>query len=402
MYDLIIRDATIVSSQGRIVADVAIKDGVIAYVGPMVPNRGAKKEISAIGRFLIPGLIDTAVQFEQADNPESWTQESKAAVSGGITTVLALPNQKVPVVDTITAKKQLKRAKGKSWCNYGLWGAALYNNARELEKCHQEGLIHGVFMLVDEEPEPFGVRPDEINAFNGHPSVLAMSLPNITQEKGIRTLLGSFKDAEKKVHMLHMTTQEELQLLDPVRGNVAVTGGVTPHHLFLSEDEVDVHAPRFSNTNVCAEQDRRGLWAAVKRGRMNCISSSHSPLTADPHGIPGSELLFSLMMSAVNSGNLTLERLVSLCCEAPAKIFNLETKGKIEKGMDADLVLFCEGVMNRIESGDLLSSASWSPYLNKEMAPKPELVIVAGEPICQGGSLIPDTPSGRWIGSETA
>jgi dihydroorotase-like cyclic amidohydrolase len=58
--------------------------------------------------------------------------------------------------------------------------------------------------------------------------------------------------------------------------------------------------------------------------------------------------------------------------------------------------------MNRIESGDLLSSASWSPYLNKEMAPKPELVIVAGEPICQGGSLIPDTPSGRWIGSETA
>jgi len=138
----------------------------------------------------------------------------------------------------------------------------------------------------------------------------------------------------------------------------------------------------------------------VKRGRLDCIASDHHPTSAETpsQGVPGSELLLPLLLSAVNGGRLSLELLVSLCCEGPARIFGLEQKGRIEKGADADLILFSEGEIARIGTKNLLSSAGWSPYVNREVAPKPELVIVGGKIVAQGGELVADRPPGRWIG----
>jgi dihydroorotase len=137
----------------------------------------------------------------------------------------------------------------------------------------------------------------------------------------------------------------------------------------------------------------------VKRGRVDCIASDHHPGAAGAPGVPGAELLFPLMLSAVRYGRLSLELLVSLCSESPARIFGLSAKGRIARGFDADLVLFSEGEVTRVAEAELVSGAGWSPYADREAAPKPDLVMVGGRIVARKGKLVAERPSGRPLGA---
>src|SRR6185295_8454487 len=112
--------------------DVAIEGGRIVYVGAHPPKRRAKEEISAIGRFLMPGVIDTAVQFDPNSDPTIWERESRAAVTGGITSVVTLPGGDHAVIDRATAQRRMERGIGKSWCHFGMWGGVRSDNAGEM------------------------------------------------------------------------------------------------------------------------------------------------------------------------------------------------------------------------------------------------------------------------------
>ncbi len=395
LYDLVLRDATIVTSSGREVADVAITDGKIVYVGPRPPKRRAKETISAIGKFLIPGVIDTAVQFAADDDPRAWEAESKAAVSGGITTVISLPGGKKPVTDAKSAKARVKRFGKKSFVNFGLWGGATADNADQLREAASEGLILGTLAYMGKH-QGIGIEVDELQSHLGSDGVTGVHL-NGTVAEGradevfARALeLTQSKDAE--IHLVHLCRAEELHMLDPVKGDLPVTAGVTPHHLFLSEESNDKGVA--TNPPVRPEHDRKSLWTAMKRGRLDVVASDHHP-TQD--GVPGAELMFPLMLSAVKYGRLSLELLVSLCSEAPARIFGLEAKGRIEKGADADLVLFSEGELTRVAAGDMLTTGGDTPYLDREAAPKPDMVIVGGKIVCRRGELLSKKPTGQFV-----
>lgn len=407
MYDLIIRDATIVSSAGRQVADVAVKDGRIAYVGPRPPRSG-REEISAIGRFLMPGVIDTAVQFDvehrlipDASGREftsTWEQESAAAVSGGVTTVIALPHGTEPVVDESTAHARHDRARRGSWCDYGLWAAARAENHAELHRALQSGLISGVLARVGKGEEG-ELDLESLSSWRDTPGLLGVQLP-ASSRVDARAVLGAVGAQERPVHLVHLSTSSELDLIDPVRGDMPITAGVTPHHLFLSSDDADAKTVR-TLPPLRPEHDRRTLWHAIKRGRLECVASDHHASTAaDPQGVPGSELLLPLMMSAVKHGRLSLELLVSMCSEAPARIFGLSHKGRVAKGADADLVLFREPEVGRVQSDSLLSGADWSPYLAREASPKPDMVFVGGALVATRGELVARNPTGRHVTDE--
>jgi dihydroorotase-like cyclic amidohydrolase len=114
-------------------------------------------------------------------------------------------------------------------------------------------------------------------------------------------------------------------------------------------------------------------------------------------GVPGSELLFPLMLSAVQHGRLSIELLVALCSERPADIFGLGQKGRIAVGADADLILFAEGELAAISGQTLISQAGWTPYERREAAPKPEYVIVNGKIVACDGLLVGQAPSGRLV-----
>lgn len=397
MYDLILRDATIVTSAGRQVADVAIQDGQIAYVGPQPPKRRTREEISAIGRFLMPGVIDTAVQFDPNGDPTIWGRESQAALTGGVTTAILLPGGDHGVVDGGTALRRASRGEGRSWVNYGLWGAVHADNAAEMLNAAEEGLVLGALAYTGEDAS--GVRTETLNRYAGCRGVLGVQVgyANGELESMGGALMRLARDHQRAVHLVHLSTAAELQLLDPVRGDLPVTAGVTPHHLFFSEEGLNGLAGRMrTRPPVRPEQDRRALWTALKRGRLDCVASDHHPVD-DSGGVPGSELLFPLMLSAVKFGRLSLELLVSLCSEAPARVFGLENKGRIAAGADADLVLFTEGELTKVGSDLLLSGAGWSPYFERETAAKPELVILGGQIVARKGKLCATAPTGQFM-----
>ncbi len=397
MLDLIIRDATLVSSGGRLVADVAIKGGKIKYVGPRPPRPG-REEIAAMGKFLMPGVIDTAVQFDPNGDPGVWERESRAAVTGGVTTVLGLPGGDHPVHDRTSAERRNAAAAGKSWVNWGLWAAAREGNAPELAKASEEGLIVATLAYLGVPATAGGISADQLEAFLSSTNTVGVQLnltdPTSGQEPpGARELIEALR-TERPIHLVHLSTAAELNLLDPVRGELPVTAGCTPHHLFLSQDE----SPIKTLPPMRAEHDRRTLWTAVKRGRLDCVASDHHPSRSGADdGVPGSELLFPLMLSAVRYGRLSLELLVSLCSESPARIFDLPNKGRIAKGADADLVLFSEGEITRVDTKNLVSGAGWSPYADREAAPKPDLVLVNGQIVARNGELVGKGPTGTCV-----
>lgn len=401
MYDLIIRDATIVSSAGRQVADVAVKGGKFAYVGPRPPRR-AKRELSAIGKFLMPGVIDTAAHIPTSDTV--WNVESRAAVSGGVTTLLGLPTGATPIVDKAAARARQDLLAETSWCNYGLWGLATSSNRDELASAVDEGLLLAVLALLGDDADC--ISPDELVALVNAPGTLGVQVLSDAVELRPDTedgpsgspealaVLQAAREHERSVHWVNLSTSAELDLLDPVRGDLPVTAGVTPHHLFLSEEEntgVRIRPP------VRPEKDRRTLWTALRRGRLDCLASDHRPAAKGEEGAPSAELLLPLMLAAVRGGRINLEMMVTLCAETPARVFGLENKGRIAKGADADLVLFSETDLVKIDESKLLSSAGWSPFVGREVAPKPELVMVNGQVVAARGDIVGDGPVGSRI-----
>ena len=124
------------------------------------------------------------------------------------------------------------------------------------------------------------------------------------------------------------------------------------------------------------------------------MQGKHEPMRSrSPRQVSGS----LSATSAVRYGRLSLELLVNLCSESPARIFGLESKGVVAKGADADLVLFSEGEVTRVGESDLMSGAGWSPYVHREAAPKPDLVMVGGRIVARRGKLVAETPGGRAV-----
>lgn len=397
MYDLLLRDATVVTSAGRRVADIAIEGGRIAYVGPTPPKRKAREEINAMGRFVMPGVIDTAVQVDPAGDNASWERETRAALSGGVTTIIALPGGEHEVASQAAARKRIKRGAGKSWTHFGLWGVARSDNAPEILAAAEKGLVQGVLVYAGGSAEK-ALPAGAVEQFAECKGVLGVLIDGDHAEiSGIGQSVIQMSSAKgRPVHLVNLSTAAEVQLLDPVRGELPVTASVTPHHLFFAEDSLgQVPERMLTRPPLRAEADRRTLWTAIKRGRLDCVASDHHP-SAD--GVPGSELMFPLMLSAVKFGRLSLEGLVSLCAEAPARIFGLERKGRIAAGADADLILFAEGELAKVDTTGLLSAAGWSPYLDRDAAPKPEIVICGGRIVARRGKIVGDEPRGQFVG----
>lgn len=400
MYDLILRDATIVSPRGRLVADVAIEAGKIVYVGPRPPKSRTRDEISAIGRFLMPGVIDTGVQFAPNGDPTAWERESRAAVTGGVTTVIAQPGGDHPVADLASARARHDRIARGSWSHYGLWAQATGDNANELRSAFNEGLILGALAQLEDPsaPHPTQITTSKVLEYLDHPGVLGLQLaPLLDRPEDRRQLVHQI--ASRSVHLLHLSTADELQLLDPVHGETQLTASVTPHHLFLNDSDTELLNGATTSPPPRPETDRRTLWTAVKRGRLDCLASDHHPTPAGTAhiGIPSAELLLPLLLASVHKGRISLERMVELCSEAPARVFGLSSKGQIATGFDADLVLFTEGQIDRVDAPALLSGAGWSPYADREVAPKPDIVLIGGQVVARRGFVVGEAPCGRAV-----
>lgn len=428
MYDLVIEDATIVSGQGRVVADIGIRKGKIAFVGARAPGR-AKQKISAIGKFIMPGIVDMGVRMSAPglDAGECWESETRAAVSSGITTVVELPDS-LPLsrsARSIATKRKLAKQHARS--NFGFWAQATTKNLEKLQSLRDKGAL-GV--IVDLGAQDHGAlnREQILQLFEDYSGVIALFAEDAERLRLARATYGQVKqpldnqvrppeaaakavqyvvelvqESGRAVHLMALSTAAELHLLDPLRGDLPISVGTSPNHLFLNCENPGVfkHRPPLRE-----ELDRRSLWTALKRQRIDTISTHHAGYTQaelagdyweQSEGLPGVETAFPLMMAAVHHGRAGLERMVELLSEGPAKVLGLRKKGAIKRGNDADLLLFTEGQLEILAKDNLLSRSAWSPYEGRELAGKPELVLVGGEIVAKRGKIVNDAVRGKEV-----
>lgn len=432
MYDLIIEDATIVSSAGRAVADVCVEEGRIVYVGAR-PAGGAKRKAQGIGKFLIPGLIDTHVHFRTPghSHKEDWATGSRAAVSGGVTTVCDMPNTDPPTLTRVEWEEKRALAAAESRCNYGLWVGAAAGNVDALNDLMDSGDACGIKVFMGSSTGPLLVDDATLErVFAGTRGLLGVHAedeallaemrarflqdsapdhnavrPPEAAVRAVRRLVQLTRAHPRPVHICHVSTAAELLVLEDVRGLLPITTEVCPHHLWLSTDTAQGNLTK-CNPPIRSELDRKALWTAVKRMRIDTIASDHAPHTREekaapywqaPSGIPGVETTFSLLVAGLRQGRLGIERMVQLGCEAPAKIFGFKTKGFIQAGFDADFLLFSEEELVKLATADLLTKVRWSPFVGQKVGPKPEQVWIAGELVAQRGRIVRDESRGRLV-----
>lgn len=432
MYDLLIEDATIVSGTSRTVADIGVSDGKIAYVGSR-PGGAAKQKISAIGRFVIPGLIDTHVHFRDPGHPhkEDWESGSRAAVSGGVTTVCDMPNTKPPTLTRRDWDEKRGLAAARSRANFGIWVGASAGNLDDARALADEGPACGIKVFMGASTGPLLVDDATLERyFAGTKSLMGVHaedetvLERLRQEWAGRTppthhaarpaeaataavarLIALTRAMPRPVHVCHVSTMAEMDLLEQIRGLLPITSEVSPHHLFLSTD-ADIGNFAKVNPPVRPETDRRALWTAFTRGKIDTVGSDHAPHTRDeklrayedaPSGIPGVETTLPLLFAQVKLGKIPLERLVAACCETPARIFGFKDKGVVRQGADADLVIVKDRELVRLTEQHLLTRVGWSPFTGQRMAAKPDAVYVLGQLVAAAGDIVDDSVRGRLV-----
>jgi len=434
VYDLVIEDGTLISGKGRRVADICVEDGRVVYIGSR-PGGPARRTISAIGRFIVPGLVDTHVHFRDPGHPakEDWLSGSRAAVSGGVTTVCDMPNTSPPTLTRADFAEKRALAEARSLADFGIWVGAAAGNVDEA-RALADGpapLACGIKVFMGASTGPLLVDDATLVRFFEHTRALMGvhaedervleryreswagrtppshhdSRPAEAARAAVARLVELTRAHPRPVHVCHVSTAAELEVLEPVRGRLPITTEVSPHHLWLSTN-TDLGNFGKVNPPIRPEVDRRAMWAALKRGLVDTVGSDHAPHTREekdrdyasaPSGMPGVETTFPLLVAAVKQGRIPMERVVQLCAENPARIFGFARKGRVEVGFDADLLVFSEKELVRFTAAQVLSRVGWSAFVGQRVAPKPDQVYAGGTLVAEAGAIVDETRRGRLV-----
>ncbi len=424
-YDLIVRGGELVSHSGRGLADIGVKAGKIAFVGDL---RGvsAGEIIDATGLTILPGVIDSQVHFREPglEWKEDLESGSRAAVLGGVTAVFEMPNTEPTTTDADALADKLKRAKGRMHCDHAFYVGGTHNNAPflgELERlpgcCGVKvfmGASTGTLLVPDDEGVGSILRhinrrgtfhsEDEYRLAERRPLARAgdwTSHPEVRDaESAIRStrrLVGLAKALGKRIHVLHVTTADEIAFLADHKDVASVE--VTPQHLTLTGPRDYARLKGFAQMNppIRDAHHQAGLWRGVAMGVADVLGSDHAPHTKDekarpypasPSGMPGVQTLLPIMLTHVAEGRLTLERLVDLTSHGPQRIFGLADKGRVAEGYDADLTLVDLNARRVIRHEDMASRCGWTPFDGFEAKGWPMATIIRGLAVMREGDVI--------------
>jgi dihydroorotase len=420
-FDVVVRGGRCVLPEGTVPADVGVLDGRIAAIGDLGAAT-ADERIDATRLHVLPGAIDPQVHFREPgfEHKEDLETGTRAAVLGGITSIFEMPNTDPPTTTAAALADKFARAKGRAWCDHAFFVGATPDNAEELGGL--EGLPGcagvKVFMgkstgnlLVDtdadlrrvlasgtrrvavhaEDEQRLEARYQELDLDHRHDLQLHPEWRDVdTALIATRRLLALARETGRPVHVLHVTTAEEVALLRQHRE--IATFECTPQHLLLAAPECYAELGSLVKMNppIRDARHRDALWSAVADGTLDAIASDHAPHTLEekakpfpacPSGMTGVQTLLPLLLDAVACGRLSLERLVELCCEGPARVYRARRKGRIAIGADADLVLVDLAARRRIENAWIASRCGWTPFDGREVTGWPVATIVRGRTV---------------------
>jgi len=414
-FDLIVRGGEIVNHAGRGAADVGVRGGRIAAIGDL-GQAAAGEIIDAAGLAVLPGVIDTQVHFREPglEWKEDLETGSRAAVLGGVVGVFEMPNTE-PVTSAAAAlTDKLARARGRMCCDHAFYVGGTHENARflgELERlpgcCGVKvfmGASTGSLLVADDE----GVREilkhvgrraafhseDEYRLAERRP--LARTGDWTSHEEvrdaqaaiqSTRRLLAIAEALGKRIHVLHVTTADEIELLAAHKDLASVE--VTPQHLTLAAPEAYERLKGLAQMNppIRGLAHQAGLWRGIASGVVDVLGSDHAPHTleekarpypASPSGMPGVQTLVPVMLTHVAEGRLSLERFVDLTSAGPQRLFGLAGKGRLAVGYDADLTLVDLKARRTIRSEDMATRVGWTPFEGFQAKGWPMATVIRG------------------------
>ena len=424
-FDVVIRGATVVNHDGEGVRDIAILGGRIAAIGNL-GSAAAPEIIEADGLHILPGVIDTQVHFREPglEHKEDLETGSRAAVAGGVTAVFEMPNTKPLTTSAETLADKVRRGRHRMFCDFAFFVGATRDNVAEIpcfEKLEGSAGIK-VFMgsstgdlLVDD-----GVTLDKIIAtisrrasFHAEDEARLKSRMHL-RRKGdpsshpewrdpeaaliaTKRLVGFAEKHGKRVHVLHVSTAEEMEFLKDHKNYATVE--VTPHHLTLEGPECYERLGTYVQMNppVRDARHRAAIWAALESGVVDVLGSDHAPHTReekdhvypDTHsGMTGVQTLVPIMLDHVNAGKLSLQRFVDLTSHGPQRLFGVRGKGRIAVGYDADLTVVDLKRTATITNGWIESRAAWTPYDGVKVRGWPVGTFVRGRKVMWEGEII--------------
>lgn len=423
MPNLIIRNSRVAREDGTVFeADVYCENGIIARIDPRI-DRHAEESIDANGLLLLPGVIDPQVHFREPGKgyKEDLASGSRAAAKGGVTSFLEMPNTDPPTVSQEALDDKLARAARKCVVNYGFFIGATADNLAEINRATPTCGIK-VFMgsstgslLVDRDEDLDRVFAEGTRLIAVHaedearirerqrqyncrtdPAVHSEIRDNECARLATAKALALSKKYQRRLHILHMSTHEEVELLRHDKP-AWVTAEVIPNHLLLNTgDYAELGTLVQMNPPIRDVRDNAALWQALRDGIIDFIATDHAPHTLaekrlpypqTPSGIPGVETSLPLMFTEMRAGKCTLAELQKWMCRGPAEAYAIPNKGRLVTGYDADLTLIDADTYRPVRNEELYTRARWSPYAGRELTGWPVYTVVGGQIVYDRGHI---------------
>lgn len=409
MKDILIKDAKVVN-EGKILKDtsILIRNGFIEKIfRESVPDNvlSQAEVIDASGKFLLPGVIDDHVHFREPGltYKADIETESKAAVAGGVTSFMDMPNTIPQAVTQELLEQKFNRAAEVSLSNYSFYIGATNDNMEELLKTDSSKVcgikvfmgsstgnmlvdnLETISLLFSKSKMLLAVHCEDEQQINANISLFREKFGEdipFSEHPRIRDARSCFKSTSKAVelakkydtrlHVLHLSTASELALFeaDPI-DHKKITSEVCVHHLWFSDSDYEKYGSRIKwNPSIKSASDRQGLLKALNDNRLDVVASDHAPHTAEeksrsyfkcPSGGPQVQHSLVAMLEMSRNGLISIEKVVEKMCHAPADLFGIEKRGYIRKGYKADLVLIDTGRWT-VSKENILSKCAWSPF----------------------------------------
>ena len=432
-FDLILAGGTVVNHVGAASLDVGIRDGRIAELGALGAER-AEARIDCKGLHILPGVIDTQVHFREPglEYKEDLATGSRAAVLGGVTAVFEMPNTKPSTTTAAAIEDKLARARGRMWCDHAFFVGASRENASQLGTLELGAGVCGVKLFMGASTGDLLVADDEglrevlahgrrrvaihsedesilascrERAVDGDASSHAAVRPPEAALRSTERLLRAAREARRRVHVLHISTAEEIELLAAHKDIATVEA--TPQHLTLAAPDAYERLGSFAQMNppIRDAEHRAGLWRGVAHGVVDVVGSDHAPHTreekakpypASPSGMPGVQTLVPLLLDHVAAGRLSLSRFVDLTAHGPNRVFGIAGKGRLAVGYDADLTVVDLDATRTIDEDWVASRCGWSPFVGHEVRGWPVGTLVRGRRVMWEGEVL-GTPEGAPV-----
>jgi dihydroorotase len=421
-FDLKLTGGTVHLPSGPAQVDVGVRDGKIVAIGA---SGDAGETIDCTGLDVLPGVIDSQVHFREPglEAKEDLESGSRAAVLGGVTAVFEMPNTKPNTDSADAVNDKLARAKDRMWCDHAFYVGATNNNAADLAELERMPGTAGVkiFMgastgdlLVSDDAnlarvlasghrrvaihaeDEFRMNDREGERVTGDPSSHPVWRDDESAILATRRILKLAREARRRIHVLHVTTPAELELL--AQHKDIATCEVTPQHLTLAGEDAYPRLGTYAQMNppIRSAAHRDGLWHWLNQGVPDVLGSDHAPHTIEekarpypssPSGMPGVQTLLPLLLDHVAKGRTTLQRLIDLTSAGPQRVFGLVGKGRIAAGYDADFTVVDLKKQWTVEQSWLASRCGWSPFTGDQLTGKPIGTIIRGRKVMWDGQL---------------